>query len=56
MWEFDPDARTVSIYSSPDSERRTFTIHDVLDGGNVLPGFLLPLKQLFDELEIEVKP
>jgi Uma2 family endonuclease len=49
VWYIDPQRRTVRVYTSPDqcvelSERQT------LDGGAVLPGFSLPLAQLFARL------
>ena len=50
VWEIDPDARTVVVYSSP-TQSTTLTAADTLDGGAVLPGFTLPLQQLFAELD-----
>jgi Uma2 family endonuclease len=50
VWEIDLPARSVKVYSSPTQ----FTLlgqADVLDGAPVLPGFALPLQQLFDELD-----
>lgn len=49
VWYIDPQRRTVRVYTSPDqcvelNERQT------LDGGAVLPGFSLPLAQLFARL------
>lgn len=49
VWYIDPQRRTVRVYTSPEqsdelSERQT------LDGGSVLPGFSLPLAQLFARL------
>jgi Uma2 family endonuclease len=46
VWLIDPKKRTARVYTSPTSFR---TLHDdeSLDGGDILPGFLLPLKQLF---------
>jgi Uma2 family endonuclease len=46
VWEIDPFKRTVAIYTSPD-DVTTLTESDTLDGGAVLPGFSLPLKELF---------
>jgi Uma2 family endonuclease len=46
VWYVDPRARTVTVYSSPDD----FTVLDesaTLDGGSLLPGFTLPLVELF---------
>src|SRR5262249_17776720 len=51
VWEIDPDARTVAAYSPPASPSQTLGVNDTLDGGAVLPGFTLPLTQLFGELD-----
>lgn len=50
VWEVDPDNRTVAVYTSPTTVR-TLSASDTLDGGSVLPGFTLPLAQLFAELD-----
>jgi Uma2 family endonuclease len=50
VWEIDPRARTVVVYTSPTAST-TLTAADMLDGGTVLPGFTLPLQQLFAELD-----
>jgi Uma2 family endonuclease len=50
VWEIDPRARTVRVYSAAD-RHQDFTAADTLTGGNVLPGFSLPLAQLFAELD-----
>jgi Uma2 family endonuclease len=50
VWEIDPDARTVAVYPSA-TDVTTLTETDTLDGGSVLPGFTLPLQQLFAELD-----
>jgi Uma2 family endonuclease len=52
VWLIDPATRTATVYTSPDDSRR-LTEGDVLDGGDVLPGFRLPLKQLFARLKPE---
>jgi Uma2 family endonuclease len=47
VWYFDPRARTVTVYTSPDQ----FIVLDesqTLDGGDVLPGLVIPLRELFD--------
>ena len=46
VWYVDPKTETVRVYTEP-SEVSTLGRTDSLDGGNVLPGFLLPLDQLF---------
>jgi Uma2 family endonuclease len=45
-WFIDPRARTVEVYTSPD-QVTTLTDADTLAGGDVLPGFSLPVGQLF---------
>lgn len=50
VWEIDPRARAVRAYTS----ETAFTDHtaaDTLTGDPVLPGFALPLAQLFAELD-----
>jgi Uma2 family endonuclease len=46
VWLVDPDKRTVLVYTAPDQWTR-FSERQTLDGGAVLPGFRLPLAQLF---------
>jgi Uma2 family endonuclease len=50
VWFIDPDKRTVSVYTAPD-EMRELSEKDTLDGGDVLPGFSLPLATLFRYVE-----
>jgi len=50
VWEIDPRARTVRVYTS-ETGVADLTAADTLDGGSVLPGFTLPLAQLFAELD-----
>ena len=50
VWEVDPRTRTVQVYTSPE-ESTTLAESDTLDGGAVLPGFSLPLRELFAELD-----
>jgi len=50
VWMVDLDERTLTVYTAPDR----YTVlreMDTLDGGQVLPGFSLPLKELFAELD-----
>jgi Uma2 family endonuclease len=46
VWLIDPKKRMAEEYSAPDKCRRV-SITQALDGHGVLPGFTLPLKQLF---------
>jgi Uma2 family endonuclease len=50
VWEIDPQARVVRVYTSPD-QATTLGPTDTLDGGVVLPGFSLKVQQLFAELD-----
>jgi Uma2 family endonuclease len=50
VWEINPETRRVVVYRSP-TDATTLTATDNLDGGTVLPGFALPLHQLFAELD-----
>jgi Uma2 family endonuclease len=47
VWYFDLKVRTVTVYTAPDQ----WTVLDdskILDGGSVLPGLHIPLRELFD--------
>jgi Uma2 family endonuclease len=47
VWFLDPKDRTAQVYTSP--KRSTWLTEDqALDGGDVLPGFTLSLRELFD--------
>ena len=50
VWIVDPETRTVSVHRSADRETVLKAI-ETLDGGDVLPGFALPLRELFAELD-----
>jgi Uma2 family endonuclease len=47
VWYFDPKARTVTVYTSPD-QLTILDEHQTLDGGEVLPGLVLSLRDLFE--------
>ncbi len=49
VWVIDPFKRTVAVYAAPDVVT-TLTEQETLDGGAVLPGFTLPVKDLFARL------
>ncbi|MBI4603391.1 MAG: Uma2 family endonuclease [Planctomycetes bacterium] len=46
VWMVDPEARTVAVYKGPD-QVQTLTESEVLDGGDVLPGFRLAVRDIF---------
>jgi Uma2 family endonuclease len=50
VWIIDPVARTVDVFTSATAST-LLQQTDTLDGGAVLPGFTLPLAQLFAELD-----
>ena len=50
VWMADPAARTVDVYTN-ETQFTRLTEADVLDGGAVLPGFRLPLRDWFAELD-----
>lgn len=47
VWYVLPDERSVRVYTSPDAVR-VLREGDVLDGGAVLPGFRLAIREWFD--------
>lgn len=46
-WLLDPKSRTVRVHTSP-TEFRLLGEEDTLDGGDVLPGFQLPIREWFE--------
>jgi Uma2 family endonuclease len=46
VWLVDLRRRTVEVYTAPD-QCATLSEKDTLDGGKVLPGFALPVRQVF---------
>ncbi len=55
VWFIDPDSRTVRVFTSPD-DVTTLTAKDTLTGGTVLPGFAVPVAELFAGLPAVKKP
>lgn len=53
IWVIDPKARTAEVYDDPSRPDQMTLVReaDALDGGAVLPGFRLPLADLFGDLE-----
>jgi Uma2 family endonuclease len=54
VWIIDPDARTVEVYADPARPDLMTLLRDTdtLDGGAVLPGFALPLADLFNDPQL----
>lgn len=46
VWVIHPRRQTVSIHAGP-TEVRILTLKDEIDGGTLLPGFRLPVAELF---------
>ncbi len=46
-WEMNLRDHTLTVYRPGDANPRTLGAADVLDGGDVLPGFSLPLARVF---------
>ncbi len=47
VWVVEPLVRIVTVYS-PDHAPEVLTVDDLLDGGDVVPGFSLPVRELFE--------
>ena len=48
VWYVDPPTRTVKVFTSP-NDSQTYGEDDLLNGGNVLPGFQLSIREWFDK-------
>jgi Uma2 family endonuclease len=51
VWVINPDNRTLKVYRLDDQRPVELAVGDVLDGGDVLPGFSCPLADLFPAAE-----
>jgi Uma2 family endonuclease len=50
VWYVDPDRKEVDVYPKGNPRRKkTFGMTGVLDGGDVLPGFTLPVAKIFEK-------
>lgn len=56
FWIVDPLARTIDIYTSPETPDATLRESDVLTGAPVLPEFQLRLRELFDAADLSDGP
>lgn len=52
VWIIDPVARTVAVYTDPRT-RTVLTDADTLTGGDVLPGWSLPLAEFFNDPQLQ---
>jgi Uma2 family endonuclease len=50
IWVVYPRSKTVMVYT-PDAEAHIFDANGQLDGGEVLPGFTLPVRDVFKKLQ-----
>jgi Uma2 family endonuclease len=50
VWQIDPRARTFEVFTSPD-DSVVIGIDGVVDGGTVLPGFQLSVREFFDRAD-----
>jgi Uma2 family endonuclease len=48
VWVVEPEAKTVEVYT-PGQKAEIFRLDDTVDGGGVLPGFTLAVKDMFPE-------
>lgn len=46
VWLVNTVAQTVTVFT-PDGDPQVLTVEDTLDGGELLPGFSLPLRDFF---------
>ena len=52
VWLVDPETRSALVFTSPDRESATKLVEgQSLDGGTVLPGLVIPLADIFAELD-----
>jgi Uma2 family endonuclease len=51
VWYFDPETITADVYTSADAEPIHVDENGVLDGGDVLPGFKLSIREWFARAE-----
>jgi Uma2 family endonuclease len=49
IWVVYPSSRTVTVFKSA-NDSAIIDISGVLDGGDVLPGFTLPVRDIFKKL------
>jgi Uma2 family endonuclease len=49
VWFINPRTRTAEVYTSPEKRKRLGE-GDSLEGGDLIPGFTLPLTELFEVL------
>jgi Uma2 family endonuclease len=50
VWVVDPTTRTVTVYEPGQGDERLLHEGDTLDGGDVLPGFSVPVSEIMAQL------
>ena len=55
VWLVDPATRSVKVYTNVD-QATVLQDEQTLQGGDILPGFSLPLRELFAELDLQGNP
>lgn len=55
VWEVSAKRREIRVYTSAE-DYSTLTVADTLDGGDVLPGFSVPVVTIFAELDRQAPP
>lgn len=50
VWYIDPQTRSAKVHRGPTSLSE-IDENGILDGGEVLPGFQVPLRELFEEAD-----
>lgn len=50
VWVVDPVAETVTVYTPDQTDERVLGAGDTLDGGEVLPGFSVPVAEILAQL------
>lgn len=48
VWEMNLRDRTLTVYQPGDADPHMLGVSDILNGGDVLPGFSLPLARVFE--------
>jgi len=57
VWYVDPERKEVDVFPKGNAKRKkTFTLADTLDGGDLLPGFTLPVAKIFEKRAPAKKP
>jgi Uma2 family endonuclease len=57
VWYVDPERKEVDVFPKANAKRKkTFILADTLDGGDVLPGFTLPVAKIFEKRAPAPKP